>query len=107
MSEPDISVWMRHLAALSGAKSDLPDPAIIWWKAQLQERANARARAARPIAFAQWISLVVGLAAAVVLCAVNWKGMQGLLEPAGAALGIAAIGCLLLGACAMRFVFGE
>jgi len=107
MSENDTSMWMRHLAALSHAEGELPDPAVIWWQAQMQERQVARARAARPMAIVQWISLVVGLAAAVVLCAVNWTGMKGLLEPAGAPLGIAAIACVVLAALAARFVSGE
>ncbi len=91
-----MSAWMDRLAKKSPASDELPDPTLIWWKAQLLERRTARARIARPIAAAQWISLAVALPAAALLCLSNWPAISALLAPAGIALWAAA-GCALFG----------
>ena len=106
MNEPEAAVWMSRLVELSSSEGALPDPALIWWKARLLERQAAQARVTRPIAIAQWVSLVVAVVATMVLCAVNWPGIRGMLEPAGFALWVAAGGVILMGL-ALRFAFGE
>ncbi|MGA3078743.1 MAG: hypothetical protein ABSG56_34315 [Bryobacteraceae bacterium] len=107
MNEPEAAVWMSRLVELSSSEGALPDPALIWWRARLLERQDAQARVARPIAIAQWLSLVVAVVTTIVLCAVNWPGIKGMLEPAGFALWVAAAGGVVLMGLALRFVFGE
>src|ERR1035438_3988459 len=98
---------MGRLAELSGGEGALPDPALIWWKARLLERQAAQARVARPIAIAQWLSLVVAVFTTSMLCALNWPGIKGMLEPAGFALWAAAAAEVIVMGLALRFVFGE
>ena len=107
MKEPEAAAWMGRLAELSRSEGALPDPALIWWRAQLLERQDAQARVARPMEIAQWLSLVVAVVTVVVLCAMNWSGIQGMLEPAGLALWAIAGGVVMVMGLALRFVFGE
>ena len=107
MNEPETAAWMGRLVDLSANDGALPDPALIWWKARLLERQAVQARVARPIAIAQWLSLVVAVVTVIVLCVANWPGITGMLEPAGAALWVAAAGCVIVMGLALRFVFGE
>jgi hypothetical protein len=107
MNEPEAAVWMGRMVELCRNEGALPDPALIWWRARLLERQDARARVARPIAIAQGVSLVVAVATAVALCAVNWPGIQGMLQPLGFALWAAAGGAVVVTGLALRFVFGE
>src|ERR1017187_6292650 len=87
---------MGRLVELSRSEGALPDPALIWWKARLLERHAAQARAALPIAIAQWLTLVVAVVTMIVLCAVNWPGIKGMLEPAGFTLWVAVAGGVIL-----------
>ena len=107
MNEPEAAAWMSRLVELSRSAGTLPDPALIWWRAQLLEKQDAQARVARPIAIAQWLSLVVAVVTTIVLCAVNWSGIPGGLEPAGCALWAVAGGGVMAMGLALRFVFGE
>jgi hypothetical protein len=107
VNEPEAAVWMGRLEELSRNDGALPDPALIWWRARLLERQDAQARVARPIAVAQWLSLVVAVATALVLCAMNWPAIQGILEPFGFVLWAAAGGAVIVTGLALRFVFGE
>jgi hypothetical protein len=107
VNEPEAAVWMGRLVELSSGEGALPDPALIWWRARLLERRAAQARVARPIAIAQWLSLVAAVVTTMVLCAANWPGIKGMLEPAGFALWAAAAGGVIVMGLALRFVFGE
>ena len=107
MNESEAAVWMGRLVELSRTEGALPDPAIIWWKARLLEKQAAQARVTRPIAIAQWVSLAVAVVATIVLCAVEWPGIMGVLEPIGFALWVAGAGGVILMGVALRFVFGE
>ena len=80
MTESDIEVWMRRLAD-TPADGDLPDPVLIWWRAKLLERTAAKRRAARPLVFTQWASVVVAGAAGTALSIVYWPGISALLAP--------------------------
>ena len=80
MTEPEAALWMRRLADLSRNQAALPDPALIWWQARLLEKHEARTRAARPVAIAQWASAVVAVASMVVLCLVYSPGIQAMLR---------------------------
>ncbi|MGA3043064.1 MAG: hypothetical protein ABSF54_19990 [Bryobacteraceae bacterium] len=107
MNEPETAAWMGRLVDLSANDGALPDPALIWWKARLLERQAVQARVARPIAIAQWLSLVVAVLTTIVLCAMNWPGIQGVLGPASATVWVAAAGGVIVMGLALRFVFGE
>ena len=106
MNEREAEAWMSRLAEPSRGESELPDPALIWWKAQLLEKQAAQARVSRPTEIAQWASLVVAVIATSVLAALNWSGMKGMLEPAGALLWVIP-GAVILMALGLRFVLAE
>lgn len=58
----------------SGASARrLPDAGIVWLRAQMRARADARRRAARPFLFAQ----VAGAAALAAILAIWWGGLMG------------------------------
>jgi len=107
VNEPETAVWMGRLVELSRSDGALPDPALIWWKARLLEKQAAQARATRPIAVAQWASLVVAVLTMAVLCAVNWPGITGMLAPAGVALWVTVVGTIVCMGLALRQVFSE
>lgn len=67
----ELKTWMLELAADADPGGPLPDPHLIWWKAQLRERLAAGAKATRPIRVMEAISLGIGVATAV-LAAVYW-----------------------------------
>jgi hypothetical protein len=98
---------MGRLVELSRNEGALPDPALIWWRARLLEKQAAQARVVRPTAIAQWVSLVVAVVTTIVLCAVEWPGIQGVLEPVGFTLWLAAAGGVILMGLALRVVFSE
>jgi hypothetical protein len=107
VNEPETVVWMGRLVELSRSDGALPDPALIWWKARLLDRQAAQARVTRPMAVAQWLSLVLTVVTMVVLCALNWSGIQGLFAPFGFAMWlIGACGLILMGF-SLRFVLGD
>ncbi len=107
MNEPEAAAWMGRMVELSRNEGALPDPAIIWWKARLLEKQAAQARVTRPIAIAQWLSLVVAVVTTIALWAVNWPGIVGLLEPASVAVWVVAGGGVILMGLALRFVFAD
>jgi len=107
MREPEAGMWMRRLAELSRNEDALPDPALIWWQARLQQSQNARARIARPIAIAQSISLVVAVVSVIFLCAVYSPGIKDMLEPVGFTIWVAGAGVAVLAAVALRSLFAE
>lgn len=107
MNEPEAAVWMSRLVEHSRSEGALPDPALIWWKARLLEKQAAHARVTRPVAIAQWLSLVVTVVTMIVLCAVNWPGIKGVLEPFGPTLWVAVAGAVILMGLALRFVLVE
>lgn len=107
MNEPEATVWMNRLVEVSRADGGLPDPALIWWKARLLDRQTAQARAALPVAIAQWASLAVAAVTITVLFILNWAGIRGMLEPAGFAVGVAGAACVVVMGLALRLVFSE
>ena len=85
--------FVRGLAATPDATHQLPDPAVIWWKAQLLRRWQAERAAAAPIERMRWIELASGLASLVAFLVWQWQGLVGLVAnaiPAGIAAASAA-----------------
>jgi hypothetical protein len=98
---------MGRLVEHSRSDGELPDPALIWWRARLLERQATQARLVRPMAIAQWASLVVAVLTMIVLCAVYWTGIGGMLEPAGAPVWLAVAGSVIAMGLALRLVLSE
>lgn len=57
--ETDFACRLRALAAEKPLNHPLPDPHLLWLKAQLEERAERQERALRPIVIAERVALVV------------------------------------------------
>jgi predicted anti-sigma-YlaC factor YlaD len=86
--QADATCWMRKLAAAPEPSHPLPDPGVIWWKAQLLRRWQAERVASAPIDRMHWVALVAGFASLVVFLVWQWKGLSTLVAraiPAGVA----------------------
>ena len=84
----DAVTFLRGLAAMPVASHPLPDPAVIWWKAQLLRRWQAERVASAPIERMRWIELAAGFASLAVFLAWQWRGLVNLVSraiPAGLA----------------------
>ncbi len=65
--EAEMTRWMLQLAALPQEPGRLPDPRVLWWKAQLVARWEAHRRAAEPFDAADRVQLGVGLGGCAAL----------------------------------------
>ena len=86
-------VFVRGLAATPDAPHQLPDPAVIWWKAQLLRRWQAERAASAPIERMRWVELAAGFASLAVFLVWQWEGLVNLVAraiPAGVAAASAA-----------------
>jgi hypothetical protein len=75
-SDEQLRAWMREFAALPLDESAPPDPALLWWKAELLRRWDAQRRTATPIEIGECIQVGVGLAGALTM--VIWLLRAGL-----------------------------
>jgi len=85
--------FVRGLAETPDAAHPLPDPAVLWWKAQLLRRWQAERAASEPIERMRWIELAAGVASLVAFLVWQWEGLLNLLSraiPAGIAAASAA-----------------
>jgi hypothetical protein len=121
LEEPDILAieFVRGLAETPDAVHQLPDPGVIWWKAQLLRRWQAERAASAPIERMHWVELAAGLTSLAVFLAWQWQNLVNLVAraiPAGLAaastapqavspmalvlitLGTASIGAMVLAA---------
>jgi predicted anti-sigma-YlaC factor YlaD len=71
--------WMRRMADASGETRALPDPGVIWWKAQLLRRWESERRAVAPLEHMHVVELVAGLASLGVFVAWQWSGLVNVL----------------------------
>ena len=72
--------WLREMADTSiDAPHQLPDPAVVWWKAQLLRRWEAERRAVAPIERMHWVELAAGAASLGVFLLWQWSGLVNLL----------------------------
>jgi len=84
--QADAISWMRRLAAAPEPSHPLPDPGVIWWKAQLLRRWQAERAASAPIERMHWVELAAGFASLAVFLVWQWKGLSTLVAraiPAG------------------------
>ncbi len=72
----EAAAWMQQFAALPADPLRLPDPGMLWWKAQLLQRWDAQRRAAAPLETGQHVQVGVGLAGCVALLAWLWPRVQ-------------------------------
>ena len=80
--------FVRGLAATPDAPHPLPDPAVIWWKAQLLRRWQAERAASAPIERMRWVELAAGFASLAVFLVWQWQSLVNLVAraiPAGVA----------------------
>jgi archaellum biogenesis protein FlaJ (TadC family) len=90
----DIQIYMRELGQ-GGEAGPLPDPALIWWKAQLLQRRAAQEKAVEPIRLAGKLAFVISAVAAIMMV-IAWfnelsqAGLLPLIWMAVAAFALAA-----------------
>jgi hypothetical protein len=73
--------WMRELADTSvDAPHPLPDPGVVWWKAQLLRRWESERRAVAPIDRMHWVEVAAGVASLGVFLVWQWSGLVNLLS---------------------------
>jgi predicted anti-sigma-YlaC factor YlaD len=70
--------FVRQLADTPDASHPLPDPAVIWWKAQLLRRWQAERVASTPIERMRWVELAAGVASLAVFLVWQWQGLVSL-----------------------------
>ena len=117
--DAEIAAWMIAFAELPAEPARLPDPGMLWWKAQLLQRWDAQRRAAEPIETGQRFQVGVGAAACAALLYWLWPDVQawaGRVSSAdltafapsspGGLLTLAAIGGLLAAATALVAIRG-
>ena len=68
--------WMRQMAEEPVPGHPLPNPDVIWWKAQLLRRWEAERRATAPIERMHSAELVAGLVSLVVFVVWQWSGLM-------------------------------
>jgi hypothetical protein len=73
-----VALWMQQLAAVPVESGPLPDPAYIWWKAELLRRWDAQQRAAAPLEVGEHVQVGVGLVAASALLVWLWRTLPDL-----------------------------
>jgi hypothetical protein len=78
-----VAAWMRQFAALPTDTSSLPEPAYLWWKAQLLRRWDAQKSAVAPLEVGERVQVVTGLGGAAILLAWSWSRLPTLAAPSG------------------------
>jgi hypothetical protein len=68
-----VSAWMQELGQLPANEAPLPDPALLWWKAELLRRWDTERRVAEPIERGEPVQVAIGLIGAVVLLLWLWR----------------------------------
>ena len=120
--------FVRGLAETPDAPHQLPDPGVIWWKAQLTRRWQAERAASAPIERMRWVELAAGFASLTVFLAWQWQGLVNLAAraiPAGVTaassapqalspmalllitIGTASVGAMILAALHRRLGIGD
>jgi hypothetical protein len=75
-----VAPYMKELAAVDMREHPLPDPQVVWLKAQLLRNSIAIERAARPLRIFQIFSYVVVAAAWTSVLAWKWGAIEALLH---------------------------
>lgn len=72
--------YMKELASVDMREHPLPDPQVVWLKAQLLRNLRGVERASRPLKVVQAVSYVVVAAAWTTVLAWKWAAIQALLH---------------------------
>ena len=75
-----VAPQMKELASVDMREHPLPDPQVVWLKAQLLRNTVAAERAARPLKIAQMISYVVVAGGWTAVLAWKWTAIQAVLH---------------------------
>lgn len=70
-----VAPWMTRFAKISDREHPLPDPQIVWVKAQLLQNVADAARVARPITVVQMVSYLVVAGGWAVLMTWKWDAV--------------------------------
>ena len=74
--ELQIDSWMKQFAAIEDREHILPDPSVIWLKAQVLQSAKAMERASRPITTMQMAAYGIIAACWAALLTWKWSALQ-------------------------------
>ena len=70
-----VAPWMTRFARISDREHPLPDPQIVWLKAQVLQNLADAARVARPITVVQMVSYLVVAGGWAVLMTWKWDAV--------------------------------
>jgi len=73
-----VAAWMQEIAALPVETSSLPDPAYLWWKAQLLRKWDAQRTVVAPLEWGERAQVATGLCGAAVLLVLSWPQFPAL-----------------------------
>ena len=91
--DAEVAAWMIAFAELPAEPARLPDPGLLWWKAQLLRRWQAERAASAPIERMRWVELAAGFASLAAFLVWQWQSLVNLVAraiPAGVAAASAA-----------------
>jgi len=75
-----VAPQMKELASIDAREHPLPDPQVVWLKAQLLRNTIAMERASRPLKVFQAISYAAVAAAWTAVLAWKWAAIQAMLH---------------------------
>jgi hypothetical protein len=104
------AAWMSRFARISDRQHILPDPSIVWLKAQLMRGTADVARVSRPITIAQLIAYCVVAGGWAAVLTWKWKAVQawiGSFSPSGIVHNAAGAQSLSLSFFAIVFVLAS
>lgn len=73
----EAALWMQSLSADGGAPEDLPDPQVLWLRAQLSRRRAAAERAQNVLQWVEIAGVTAACAGLVVWLAWSWNDVGG------------------------------
>lgn len=72
-----VRLWMQEFAALPLPEGRLPEPQLLWWKAELLRKWDAERKAIAPIERAEPVTVTIGVIGALVLMLTLWQSVPG------------------------------
>ena len=72
-----VRLWMQEFAALPLPEGRLPEPQLLWWKAELLRKWDAERKAISPIERAEPVTVTIGVIGALVLMLTLWQSVPG------------------------------
>lgn len=82
----EITAWMHELASAPLDAGAMPDPSLIWWKAQLLRRWDAERQATQPIEVGERVQVGIGVGGGLLLLATIWRAMPSSSSPSMTAI---------------------